>query len=52
MIILRKLDKNNYIKLKIYRFIILLDILKKTLKSVIIKKFSDIAEKYNILFCS
>ena len=42
---LRKPDKNNYLKLKIYRFIILLNILGKILKLIIIKKFNDIAEK-------
>ena len=47
---LRKSGKNNYLKLKIYRFIALLNILSKVLKLIIIKKFNDIAEKNNILF--
>ena len=47
---LRKPGKDNYLKLKIYRFIVLLDILNKILKSVIIKKFNNIAENNNIPF--
>ena len=47
---LRKSGKNDYLKLKIYRPIALLNILNKALKSIIIKKFSDIAEKKYILF--
>ena len=47
---LRKSGKNNYLKLKIYRPIVLLDILDKILKLIIIKKFSNIAERNNILF--
>ena len=42
IIIFRKSDKNNYIKLKVYRFIVLLNILNKTLESVIIKRFNNI----------
>ena len=45
-----KLGKNDYLKLKIYYFIVLLNILDKALESVIIKKLSDIAERNNILF--
>ena len=47
---LRKPGKNDYLKLKIYRFIVLLNILNKILELIIIKGFSDIAEKNNILF--
>ena len=50
IIILRKSDKDDYLKLKIYRLIVLLDILNKILKLIIIKKFNNIAERNNMLF--
>ena len=46
----RKPGKNDYSELKIYRFIVLLDILNKILKLIITKRLSDIAEKNNIQF--
>ena len=48
----RKSSKNDYLKLKIYRFIALLNILSKVLKSVIIKKLNNIAKNNNMLFFS
>ena len=51
VIILRKSRKNNYLKLKLYKLIALLSILKKILKKIIIKKLSDYV-KENILLSS
>ncbi len=48
-IVLCKSKKSNYIDLKMYRFIALLDIMSKTLKSIMIKRLSDIAETYHML---
>ncbi len=49
MIILRKSKKSNYIDSKIYWFIALLDIMNKTLKSIMIKRLSDITETHLML---
>ncbi len=49
MIVLYKLKKNDYIDLKIYRFIALLNIMSKALKSIMIKRLSDIAETHYML---
>ncbi len=46
---LRKLNKENYIQLKIYRIITLLNIISKTLKLIIIIKFNYLI-KFNVLF--
>ncbi len=48
-IILRKLKKSDYINLKTYWLIALLDTMSKTLKSIMIKKLSDIAETHHML---
>ncbi len=49
-IVLYKLKKSNYIDLKTYWFIALLDIMSKALKSIMIKRLSDIAETHHMLF--
>ncbi len=48
-IVLRKSKKSNYIDSKTYRFIALLNIMSKTLKSIMIKRLSDIAETHFML---
>ena len=49
-IVLYKLKKSNYIDLKTYWFIALLDIMSKALKSIMIKRLSDIVETHCMLF--
>jgi len=49
IIVLRKSRKSDYIDLKTYRLIALLDIMSKALKSIIIKRLSDITETYHML---
>ena len=51
IIILRKLEKDNYFKLKSYKLIIFLNTLEKILKKIIAKRLSDYIEK-NILLLS
>ncbi len=48
-IVLRKSRKSNYINLKTYRFITLLNIMSKALKSIMIKRLNDIAETHHML---
>ncbi len=48
-IVLRKLKKSDYIDLKMYRFIALLDIMNKILESIMIKKLSNIVKTHHIL---
>jgi len=48
-IVLRKLKKSNYINSKMYRLIALLDIMSKALKSIMIKRLSDIVETHRML---
>ena len=48
-IMLCKLKKSNYIDLKTYRLIALLDIMSKALKSIMIKRLSDITETHHML---
>jgi len=48
-IILHKSKKSNYINSKMYRLIALLDIMSKTLKSIMIKRLSDIVETHHML---
>jgi len=50
MIVLYKLKKSDYTNLKTYRLIALLDIMSKALKSIMIKRLSDIAEIHHMLF--
>ncbi len=49
MIVLCKLNKSNYIDLKIYQLIALLDIMSKALKSIMTKRLSNIAETHHML---
>ncbi len=48
-IVLCKSKKSNYIDLKMYQFIALLNIISKTLESIMIKRLSDIAETHYML---
>ncbi len=48
-IVLCKSKKSDYIDLKMYWFIALLNIMNKTLKSIMIKRLSDIAETHHML---
>jgi len=48
-IVLCKLKKSNYIDLKMYWFITLLNIMSKTLKSIMIKRLSDITKTHHML---
>jgi hypothetical protein len=47
---LKKSNKSNYTNLKTYRFIVLFNILDKTLKSIIVKRISNLAETHKLLF--
>jgi len=49
IIILCKLKKSDYIDSKMYRLIALLDIMSKALKSIMIKRLSDIVETHCML---
>ncbi len=48
-IVLRKSKKSDYINLKTYWFIALLNIMSKTLKSIMIKRLNDIVETHHML---
>ena len=48
IIMLKKLKKNNYIKSKLYRLIALLNILKKTLKTIIVKYLNNYIKNNNL----
>ncbi len=48
-IVLCKLKKSDYIDLKMYRLIALLNIMSKALKSIMIKRLSDIVETHCML---
>jgi len=48
-IVLRKSKKSDYINSKTYRLIALLDIMSKALKSIMIKRLSDIVETHRML---
>ncbi len=48
-IVLHKLKKSDYIDSKMYRLIALLDIMSKALKSIMIKRLSDIVETHCML---
>ena len=50
MIVLCKSKKSDYTDLKTYQLIALLDIMKKALKLIMIKRLSDITEIYHMLF--
>ncbi len=49
MIVLYKLKKSNYIDSKTYWLLALLDIMKKALKSIMIKRLSNITETHHML---
>ena len=49
MIVLYKSKKSDYTDLKTYWLIALLDIMSKALKSIMIKKLSDIIETHHML---
>jgi len=49
-IVLHKLKKSDYINLKTYWLIALLDIMSKALKSIMIKRLSDIIKTHYMLF--
>jgi len=48
-IVLCKLKKSDYIDLKMYQLIALLDIMSKALKSIMIKRLSDIVKTHHML---
>jgi len=48
-IVLCKLKKNDYIDLKAYQFIALLNIISKTLKLIIIRRLSNLVETHHML---
>jgi hypothetical protein len=48
-VLLRKLKKEDYSNFKVYRLIVLLNILKKVLKTVIAKRIQFAAETYTFL---
>ncbi len=50
MIVLCKLKKSDYTNSKTYQLIALLDIMKKALKLIMIKRLSNIVEIYHMLF--
>jgi hypothetical protein len=50
IISLKKSNKSNYTNLKTYKFIALFNTLDKTLKSIIVKRISNFAETYKLLF--
>jgi hypothetical protein len=50
IIFLKKSNKSNYTNLKTYRFIAFLNIFDKTLKSIIVKRISNLAETHKLLF--
>ncbi len=47
--ILKKLKKEDYLKLKLYYLITLLNILKKVLIIIIIKKLNNFIKEYKLL---
>ncbi len=48
-IVLYKLKKNDYINSKTYQLIALLNIMSKALKSIMIRRLSDITETHHML---
>jgi hypothetical protein len=50
IISLKKSNKSNYTNLKTYKFIALLNILNKTLKSIIVKRINNLAKTHKLLF--
>jgi hypothetical protein len=52
IIIFKKLNKKNYFDIKTYKFITLLNMLNKTLKSIIIRRINSLAKIHDMLFAS
>ncbi len=50
IIILKKLEKKNYINVKTYKSIAFLNILNKTLESMIARRINDLTKIHNFLF--
>jgi hypothetical protein len=48
-VVLKKSKKSNYLQLKSYRLIALLDTLSKAFETIVIRCLSDYAEKHNLL---
>ena len=48
-VVLRKLKKNDYIDLKAYRLIALLNTIKKALKLVVVRKLTDVTKTNHLL---
>ncbi|KAK2002647.1 hypothetical protein LX36DRAFT_567819, partial [Colletotrichum falcatum] len=52
IVVLRKLGKDNYIILKVYRLIALLNIVSKIIDAIIVKRLSYFIEIYRLLLDS
>jgi hypothetical protein len=52
IIAFKKLNKKNYLNVKTYRFIILLNTLNKILKSIITRRISSLAKTHDMLSIS
>jgi hypothetical protein len=52
IIALKKLNKKDYIDVKTYRFITLLNTLNKVLKSIIIRRINNLTKTHDMLFAS
>jgi hypothetical protein len=50
IIVLKKFNKSNYTNFKAYKSITFLNTLNKTLKSIIVKRISNLAEIHKLLF--
>jgi hypothetical protein len=50
IITIKKLEKNNYIVFKVYKFIIFLNTLNKTLKSIMSRKIFYLMKTHRLLF--
>jgi hypothetical protein len=52
IIFLKKSHKNNYTNFKTYKFIAFLNILNKTLKSIIVKRINNFAKTHKLFFAT
>ncbi|KAK1991220.1 hypothetical protein LX36DRAFT_590952, partial [Colletotrichum falcatum] len=52
IVVLKKLDKDNYIVPKVYRLIALLNIVSKIINAIIVKRLSYLIEIYRLLLNS
>jgi hypothetical protein len=50
IIILKKLDKKNYTNIKMYKSIVLLNILDKIFESIITRRINDLTKVHDFLF--